>query len=88
MSIFFFFIESFEVENSSFNLDLLKWEDPPLIGSHFLMAVYIVVIDEGSVCSLPICPNSSWQIHFLAGNRAYFYWVLAYTEEPLRHPAL
>lgn len=40
------------------------------------------------VLSLPACPPSYWQIHCFIGIRAYFFGILEYTEDKLRHPPL
>ena len=72
----------FEVEDT-FNLDLLKQQDLPLIWTTLSAGNLYKNVEEGSFCSLPdfsSLPGKS------IGTRTGFYRILVHTEDQLRHP--
>lgn len=77
------FIELFEVRRPNPNSDLLRREYSLYSGPYLVVEVYIRDMEEGSVCSLPACIHSHWQIHFTDISACF---LGIYTKGQLSHP--
>jgi hypothetical protein len=81
----------FEVERPTFKQDLLRWEEPPLIwATSFAGRLYKGYGERmlalfACLLSLPACSHPPSQVHSFTSIRAYFFKILAYTEDQLNN---
>lgn len=80
----FFKLNRLKGVRSTFNLHLLRWEDNTLNLGYPFRWQYIRDMEEESLLFACAC----WQVHSFMGGRAYFFGILANTEDQLRHPTL
>lgn len=79
---------SYEERRYTSTLDLLRWEDPPLIwATRFDGSLY--KDREKEACSLCLPALSvSGEVHSFTGTGAYFSGMPAYTKDQPSHPPL